>query len=105
MNTTSDKKMMSDDKHRLEMLLWQADVYEKNGKRQEAAKIRGLVAELLSEQSKFVSPVWRSLHKPRRCATARSQTTTQASLLGTLLAVILLSLGVGPTATAQDYQD
>src|SRR6516162_6744732 len=86
-------------------LLWEADIHEKNGKRQEAARIREWVADFLSEQSKFVSPVWRWLHKPLRYATARSQTTPRASLLGTLLAVILLSLGVGPTAFAQDYQD
>jgi hypothetical protein len=43
------------------MLLREADVHEKNGKRQEAAKIRGWVAELLSEQSKVVRSVWRRL--------------------------------------------
>ena len=41
------------------MLLWEADIREKNGQRQEAAKIRGWVAELLAEQSKLVRSVWR----------------------------------------------
>jgi hypothetical protein len=48
----------------LGMLLREADVHEKNGKRQEAAKIRGWVADLLSEQSKVVRSVWRRLRKP-----------------------------------------
>ena len=43
----------------LGMLLREADVHKKNGKRQEATKIRGWVAGLLSEQSKVVSSVWR----------------------------------------------
>jgi hypothetical protein len=36
------------------VIFWEADVRERNGKRQEAANIRGRVANLLSEQSKFV---------------------------------------------------
>ena len=43
----------------LRMLLREADIHEKNGKRQEAAKIRAWVADLLSEQSKVVRSVWR----------------------------------------------
>jgi multidrug efflux pump subunit AcrA (membrane-fusion protein) len=50
----------------LGMLLLEADVHEKNGKSQEAAKIRGRVADLLSEQSKVVRSVWRQLRKPIR---------------------------------------
>ena len=50
----------------LEMLLWEADVQEKNGKRQEAAKIRGLVADFLGEQSKIVRSVWRRLSARKR---------------------------------------
>src|SRR5215510_12690604 len=38
----------------LGMLLREADVHEKNGKRQEATKIKEWVADLLSEQSKAV---------------------------------------------------
>ena len=48
----------------LGMLLREADVHEKNGKREKAAKIRGWVADLLSEQSKVVRSVWRRLPKP-----------------------------------------
>ena len=44
-------------------------------------------------------------HEPRRYATAKALPPTRAALLGTLLAVILLSLGAGPAAFAQDYQD
>jgi len=55
MNTTSAHAVT------VEMLLWQADVQEKNGKRQEAAKIREWVADFLSEQSKIVRSVWRRL--------------------------------------------
>ena len=43
----------------LKMLLWEADVHEKKGEKQEAAKMRGWVAELLCEQSKLVKSVWR----------------------------------------------
>ena len=53
MNTTSSHTMT------LGMLLWEADVHEKKGEKQEAAKIRGWVAELLCEQSKLVRSVWR----------------------------------------------
>jgi len=60
MNTTAGHTVT------IRMLLWEADVHEKNGKGQEAAKIRGWVADLLSEQSKVVRSVWRRLGKPRR---------------------------------------
>jgi hypothetical protein len=43
----------------LGMLLSEAEAHERNGKKQEAAKIREWVAELLSEQSKVVRSVWR----------------------------------------------
>jgi hypothetical protein len=46
------------------MLLCEAGVHEKNGKTQEAAKIREWVANFLCEQSKFVSPLWGPLPKP-----------------------------------------
>ena len=46
------------------MLLREADIREENGERQEAATIRGWVAELLIEQSKVVSSVWRRLPTP-----------------------------------------
>jgi hypothetical protein len=43
----------------IKMLLLEVDSHEKNGKSQEAAKIRAWVADLLSEQSKVVRSVWR----------------------------------------------
>ena len=43
----------------INMLLFEADSHEKNGKSREAAKIRAWVADLLSEQSKVVRSVWR----------------------------------------------
>jgi hypothetical protein len=55
MNTTSRHTVT------LGMLRWEADLQEKNGKRQEAAKIRTWVTDLLSEQSKVVRSVWRRL--------------------------------------------
>jgi hypothetical protein len=60
MNTTSCHTVT------LGMLLWEADVHEKNGKRQEGTKIREWVADLLSEQSKVVRSVWRRLPKLSR---------------------------------------
>ena len=39
------------EQHRLDMLLWQADVHERNGKKQEALEIRAWVADFLSPQS------------------------------------------------------
>jgi len=45
----------------LKMLLSEADVHDRNGKRQEAANIRAWVADVLSEQSKIVRSVWRRL--------------------------------------------
>jgi len=43
------------------MLFCEADVYDKKGEKREAAKIRGWVADLLSEKSKIVRSVWRRL--------------------------------------------
>ena len=56
------------------MLLWEADIHEKNGKRQEAAKIRGWVANLLSEKSKVVRSLWRAVAqtKPNHAHAIRS---------------------------------
>jgi len=45
----------------IRMLLCEASVHEKNGKKPEATKIREWVANCLCEQSKFLSPVWRRL--------------------------------------------
>jgi hypothetical protein len=48
----------------VKMLLSGADIHEKNGKRQEAAKLRAWVADFLSEQSKVVRSVWHRLDQP-----------------------------------------
>ena len=45
MNTTSDQTMTDYEQHQLDMLLWQAHIHEKNGKKQEASEIRGWVAD------------------------------------------------------------
>ena len=50
----------------IRMLLLEADSRERNGEGQEAAKIRGWVADFLSQQSKVVRSVWRRLPKPSR---------------------------------------
>lgn len=39
------------EQHRLDMLLWQAEVHERNGKRQEAFEIRAWVGDFLSPES------------------------------------------------------
>jgi hypothetical protein len=36
------------EEHQLDMLLWQADVHERNGRKREAFEIRGWVADFLS---------------------------------------------------------
>ena len=48
MNTISDHTVTDYKYHQLKMLLWQAAVHEKNGKKQEASKIRAWVAGFLS---------------------------------------------------------
>ena len=55
----SDQQVTDYEQHQLGMLLWQAHIHEKNGEKQQAAKIREWVADFLSEQSKVVSSVWR----------------------------------------------
>jgi hypothetical protein len=52
MNTTSGQAGTECEQHRLDMLLWQADVHEKSGKKQEAFEIRAWVADFLSPQLK-----------------------------------------------------
>jgi hypothetical protein len=51
MNITGEQVMSDYEQHRLDMLLWQADVHEKNGKKHEASRIRAWVADFLSSQS------------------------------------------------------
>jgi hypothetical protein len=40
MYTTSEQTVAEYEQHRLDMLLWQADVHEKNGKKQEAFRVQ-----------------------------------------------------------------
>jgi hypothetical protein len=62
----------------LGMVLLEADVHEKNGKKQEAAKIRAWVAGLLSEKSKVVRSVWRRLpNQAAVCTEANGKTQGQ----------------------------
>jgi hypothetical protein len=51
MNTTSEQTVADYEQHQLDMLLWQADVHERNGRRQEAFQIRTWVADFLGQQS------------------------------------------------------
>jgi hypothetical protein len=51
MNTTSEQTVAKYEQHQLDMLLWQADVHERDGRRQEAFEIRAWVADFLGQQS------------------------------------------------------
>jgi hypothetical protein len=64
MTTTSDRPVINYEQHKLEMLLWQAHIHEKNGENREASKIRAWVTDFLSEQSKVVRSVWRRSANP-----------------------------------------
>jgi hypothetical protein len=64
MNTTSGHALT------LRMLLSEANVHERNGKKKEAVNIRVWVAHLLSEQSKLVRSVWGWLSRPSPAAPA-----------------------------------
>jgi len=50
MTTTSDQPVTNYEQHQLDMLLWQAHIHEKNGKKQEASKIRDWVADFVARQ-------------------------------------------------------
>jgi hypothetical protein len=50
MYTTSEQTVAEHEQHRLDMLLWQADVHERDGRKQEALKIRAWVADFLNPQ-------------------------------------------------------
>ena len=54
MNTTSAQTMTELEEHQLDMLLWQADIHERNGRKQEAFEIRAWVADFLSPQSEEI---------------------------------------------------
>ena len=51
MNTTSEQTVAEYEQHQLDMLLWQADVHARNGRKQEAFEIRAWVADFRSPQS------------------------------------------------------
>jgi hypothetical protein len=54
MNITSEQTVTEYEEHRFDMLVWQADVHEKNGRKQEAFEIRAWVADFLSPQSEEI---------------------------------------------------
>jgi hypothetical protein len=51
MSTTSVQTVTEYEQHQLDMLLWQADVHETNGRKQEAFEIKAWVADFRSPQS------------------------------------------------------
>ena len=54
MDTTSEQTVAEDEEHQLDMLRWQAEVHERNGRKQEAFEIRAWVADFLSPQSEEI---------------------------------------------------
>jgi hypothetical protein len=48
MYTISEQTGTEYEQHQLDMLLWQADVHERNGRKQEAFEIRAWVADFVS---------------------------------------------------------
>jgi hypothetical protein len=53
MDTISAQPLTDFEQHQLEMLRWHAEIHERNGKKQEASKIRTWVADFLGSQSEF----------------------------------------------------
>jgi hypothetical protein len=51
MNTTVAHTVTEYEQHQLNMLLWQAGVHARNGRKQEAFEIRAWVADFLSPES------------------------------------------------------
>ena len=51
MYTASEQAETKYEQHRLDMLLWQADVHERNGKKEEAFEIRAWVTDFVNSQS------------------------------------------------------
>jgi len=51
MNTISAQPRINYEEHQLEMLLWHAEIHERNGKKQEASKIRDWVGDFRDSQS------------------------------------------------------
>jgi hypothetical protein len=65
MNTINAHPGINYEQHQLEMLLWHAEVYERNGKKREASKIRDWIADFVAQrggtelglvQREFVKP-------------------------------------------------
>jgi hypothetical protein len=51
LDITSEQTVTEYEQHRLDMLLWQADVHERNGKKEKAFEIRAWVTNFLSPPS------------------------------------------------------
>jgi hypothetical protein len=51
MNIVSTQPLSDFEQHQLEMLLWHAQIHERNGKKQEASQVMDWVADFLSPQS------------------------------------------------------
>ena len=51
MTSTSEQTVAEYEHHQLDMLLWQADVHERNGKQHAAFQIRAWVADFRRPQS------------------------------------------------------
>jgi hypothetical protein len=51
MYTTSVQAAIEYEQHQFDMLLWQADVHQRNGRKPETFEIRAWVADFLSPQS------------------------------------------------------
>jgi hypothetical protein len=52
MITTSEQTVAEYEQHQLDMLVWQADVHERNGRNQEASKIKEWVSHFVARQER-----------------------------------------------------
>jgi hypothetical protein len=52
MDTISAQPRIDFERHRLDMLLWHAEIHERNGKKQEASKIRQWVAHFVAREER-----------------------------------------------------
>jgi hypothetical protein len=52
MNTTSEQMVAESEQHQLDMVLWQADVHERNGRKQEAFEIRAWITDFRKQTDK-----------------------------------------------------
>jgi hypothetical protein len=92
MNTTSAQTVTEYEQHRVDMLLWQADVHERNGRKQEAFEIRVWVTDFLSAQSGGREMKYNIL---AGAGERQERTTTMSKRLMTVLAVLALIAGAG----------